>query len=221
MAWLGPKEGVDGEGAISSGMMENNNRRPGASLVLKNVNREHAEGKLRGYFIVSKNEINKAIRWEGILFWQVSNFGKNLGIQVGKDPIAGLIGVILLLHACSIFFLFVFWHMFCFHNLAAMEDLCGERAMRVQSRISEECECLQQMKLKSIAEFEMNQRDSQFQMEFLKWMEEQQVALVLERDCMKREVSKLRLEVERLQAVSICPVENPLGRDGLVFVGKV
>ena len=37
------------------------------------------------------------------------------------------------------------------------------------------------------------------------------MALVLERDCMKRKVSKLRLEVERLQAVSICLVEKPVG----------
>ena len=56
-------------------------------------------------------------------------------------------------------------------------------------------------------------------MEFLKWMEEQQVALVLEHDCMKREVSKLRLEVERLQAVSICPVEKPV-EEGWISVRR-
>ena len=140
------------------------------------------------------------------IFWQVPNPGKNLGIQVEKGPIASVTGVIPLLHACLVFFLSVFWRIFCFHNPAPLEDLRGERAMWVQSRISEERERLQRMKLNSIAEFEMNQRDLQCQMEFLKWMEEQQVSLVLQRDCMKREVSKLRLEVERLQAVSICPI---------------
>ena len=76
MAWLGPKEGVDGEGATSSKVMENNNWKPGASLVLRNVDREHAKGKLKGYFIVNKSEINKVIRQEGISFWQVSNPSK-------------------------------------------------------------------------------------------------------------------------------------------------
>ena len=68
MAWLGPKEGIDGEGATSLGVMENNNRRLDASLVLRNVDGEHAKGKLKGYFIVSRSEINKAIRREGISF---------------------------------------------------------------------------------------------------------------------------------------------------------
>lgn len=62
MAWLGPKEGGDGEGATSSGAMENNNRGPGASPVLGNVDGERVVEKLKGYFSLGKSEMEKAIR---------------------------------------------------------------------------------------------------------------------------------------------------------------
>ena len=45
------------------------------------------------------------------------------------------------------------------------------------------------------------------------------MALMLERDCMKRGVSKLRLEVEQLQAVSICLVEKSVG-EGWISVRR-
>jgi hypothetical protein len=71
---LGPKEGGDGEGATTSGVMENNNRGPGASPVLGNVDGERVVEKLKGYFSLGKSEIDKAIRADE--WGEVANSGK-------------------------------------------------------------------------------------------------------------------------------------------------
>jgi hypothetical protein len=65
---LGPKEGGDGEGATTSGVMENNNRGPGASPVLGNVDGERVVEKLKGYFSLGKRLqiLEKRARGEGI-----------------------------------------------------------------------------------------------------------------------------------------------------------
>jgi hypothetical protein len=54
--------------------MENNNRGPGASPVLGNVDGERVVEKLKGYFSLGKSEIDKAIRADE--WGEVANSGK-------------------------------------------------------------------------------------------------------------------------------------------------
>lgn len=82
------------------------------------------------------------------------------------------------------------------------EDSRENRAALISRRLAEGREHLERMQTKSIADFNRDLRDLQSQVELVKWIEEQQVAWALERECLQSEISKLRSEVEQLRAVS-------------------
>ena len=90
-------------------------------------------------------------------------------------------------------------------------ELPESKVILLSRRISEGRERPQQMEEKNIRDFDSNKRDLKSQIELFKWMEEQQLALTEEHECLKREVRQLRLEVQRLRTMSKSPVDCDSG----------
>jgi len=98
------------------------------------------------------------------------------------------------------------------HALPGIDDCRENRAVVMSRRLAEGRECLERMQMKSMGDFTRHQRDLHSQMELFKWMEEQQVAWVRERESMESELRKLRSEVEQFRAVSTFPKVCDLDR---------
>ena len=93
----------------------------------------------------------------------------------------------------------------------AENELPESNVTLLSRRISEGRERLQQMKNKSIRDFDRNKKDLKSQIELFKWMEVQQLVSTEEHECLKREVCQLRLEVQRLRTVPKAPVDRDSG----------